>query len=208
MLLVGDYKRVFNSDKDTKNALGILVQCLNDYYKACHYATLSATKSPCNVYEMLCWLTGLKYNSVYDKLRKCIKLCYDEQTKNSLHPTTVVADALVNAVDRLAADSPSILTRVLGFGDAMTTYACDFHNNSTQLYYPQDGDYCLHLLLHIFRLVFPVLRYLFTQCSLPAHHGGWAECRYGKGVPPYTWQCAPPLTALPNPHPECSINRP
>ncbi|GBE58627.1 Extracellular matrix-binding ebh [Babesia ovata] len=208
MLLVGDFKRVFNSDTDTKNAIGVLLECLNDYYKACHYATLSSTRTPCNVYEMLCWLTGLKYNCVYDKLRRCIKLCYSEQTENSIYPSTLTADALVAAVDRLTAHCPSILTRVLGYGDAYSTYACDFYNNSTKLYYPQDGEECLHLLLHIFRLVFPVLRYLFFQCSRAAHHGGWAQCRYGKGVTPYTWQCAPPVTAMPTPHPECTDKSP
>ncbi|GBE62989.1 hypothetical protein, conserved [Babesia ovata] len=208
MLLVGDYKRVFNTDNDTKNALGILLECLNDYYAACHYATLSSTRSPCNVYEMLVWLTGLPHNCVYDKLCKFTKLCYDEQTENSLYAATFPADALVKAVGRLTADCPSILTRVLGFGDAMTTYACDFHNNSTQLYYPQDGEDCLHLLFHLLRVLLSVLRFLSTLCSLPVHHGGWAECRYGKGVPPYTWQCSLPVTALPTPHPECTDKSP
>ncbi|GBE63271.1 Extracellular matrix-binding ebh, putative [Babesia ovata] len=169
MLLVGDYKRVFNSDKDTKNALGILLECLNDYYKACHYATLSSTRTPCSVYEMLVWLTGLKYNCVYDKLRRCIKLCYSEQTENSLYPATFPADALVDAVDTLTSHSPSILTRVLGYGSALTTYACDFHSNSMRLYYPQDGEECLHMMLHC---------------------------------------CAPPVTAMPTPHPECTDKSP
>ncbi|GBE63373.1 hypothetical protein, conserved [Babesia ovata] len=208
MLLVGDFERVFNSDKDTKNALGVLVESLNDYYKACHYATLSATRTPRSVYEMLCWLTGLPHNCVYDKLCKFTKLCYDEQTENSLYPTTITADALVSAIDRLTAHCPSILTRVLGYGDAYSTYACDFYNNSTKLYYPQDGEECLHLLLHILCRLLSVLRYLFSQCSLPAHHGGWADCKYGKGATPYTWQCNPPLNGLPNPHPECSDKSP
>ncbi|GBE62780.1 Extracellular matrix-binding ebh, putative [Babesia ovata] len=208
MLLVGNFERVFNSDKHTKNALGILLECLNDYYKACHYAAYSSTRSPCNVYEMLVWLTGLPYNCVYDKLRKCIKLCYDEQTENSLYAATFPADALVKAVGRLTADCPSILTRVLGYGSALTTYACDFYSNSMRLYYPQDGEECLHQLLHLLRCLLPPLRFLLSQCSLPAHHGGWSECKYGKGVPPYTWQCAPPVTVLPTPHPECSDKSP
>ncbi|GBE62976.1 hypothetical protein, conserved [Babesia ovata] len=208
MLLVGDHSRVFNSDRDTKTALGILLECLHDYYKACHYATCSATRSPCNVYEMLVWLTGLPHNCVYQRLRKSAKLCHDEQIRESPYASTIPAEALVAALDRLTADCPSLLTRVLGFGDAATTYACDIHSNALGLHYPQDGENCLHLLLHMLRRLLPALRYLFTQCSLPAHHGGWAECRYGKGVPPYTWQCAPPLTALPNPHPECSDKSP
>ncbi|GBE61170.1 Extracellular matrix-binding ebh, putative [Babesia ovata] len=208
MLLVGDFERVFNSDKHTKNALGILLECLNDYYKACHYAAYSSTRSPCNVYEMLVWLTGLPHNCVYDKLCKFTKLCYSEQTENSLYPATLTADALVAAVGRLTADCPAILTRVLGYGSALTTYACDFHSNSMRLYYPQDGEECLHMMLHCVRLLLSVLRFLSSQCSLPAHHGGWAECRYGKGVPPYMWQCSPPLTALPTPHPECTDKSP
>ncbi|GBE58669.1 Extracellular matrix-binding ebh, putative [Babesia ovata] len=208
VLLVGDYKRVFNSDKDTKNALGILLECLDDYYKACHYVTLSSTRSPCSVYEMLCWLTGLKYNCVYDKLRKCIKMCHEEHTENSLYPTALTADALVSAVNSLTADSPTLLTRVLGYGNAFTTYAVDFYNNSLQLYYPQDGEDCLHMMLHYLCLLLSVLRHLLSQCSLAAHNGGWAECKYGRGVPPYTWQCDPPVTALPTPHPECTDKSP
>ncbi|GBE59477.1 hypothetical protein, conserved [Babesia ovata] len=199
------------TDQNNYNFLDVL-ECLYthlyEYYETCHLIVPPSLRTPCNVYEMLCWLTGLPHNCVYDKLRKCIKLCYDEQTKNSLYPTTVVADALVNAVDRLAADSPSVLTRVLGYGNAMTTYACDFYSNSLKLHYPQDGEHCLHRLLHCLRALLPLLRFLFSQCSLPLHHGGWAQCRYGKGVTPYTWQCNSPLNSLPSLHPECSDKSP
>ncbi|GBE58721.1 Extracellular matrix-binding ebh, putative [Babesia ovata] len=185
-----------------------LCKYLKYYYRVFHFIRRPRTKRACNVYEMLCWLTGIKYNCVYDKLRKCIKMCHEEQTENSLYPTALTADALVSAVDSLTADSPTLLTRVLGYGNAFTTYAVDFYNNSLQLYYPQDGEDCLHMMLHYLCLLLSVLRYLLSQCSLAAHHGGWAECKYGRGVPPYTWQCDPPLSALPNPHPECSDKSP
>ncbi|GBE62903.1 hypothetical protein, conserved [Babesia ovata] len=165
---------------------------------------------------MLCWLTGLPHNRVYDRLKQQVKSVlsnaddYSTDTKwyMAAQPKSVTATNLAAALHDATSHSPALLTRVLGYGDASTTYAVDFYSNALQLYYPQDADDCLHLLFHIFRLVFPVLRFLFTQCSRPAHHGGWADCRYGKGVPPYTWQCAPPVTALPTPHPECTDKSP
>ncbi|GBE59238.1 Extracellular matrix-binding ebh, putative [Babesia ovata] len=206
-----DFNSVDDCAEHFRRQDGPLVRLYNyllHYYRTCQLVVPKSPRSPCNIYEMLCWLTGLKYNCAYDKLCKFTKLCYDEQTEDSLYPATFAADALVDAVERLTADCPSILTTVLGYGNAMTTYACDFHNNSLKLHYPQDGEECLHLLLHCLRLLLSVLRYLLSQCSLPAHHGGWADCQYGKGVPPYTWQCNPPLSALPNTHTECTYKSP
>ncbi|GBE62961.1 Extracellular matrix-binding ebh, putative [Babesia ovata] len=188
MLLVGDYKRVFNSDKDTKNALGILLDHLNDYYKACHFNLPRSLRTPCNVYEMLVWLTGLPHNCVYDKLCKFTKLCYSEQTENSLYAATFPADALVKAVGRLTADCPSILTRVLGYGSALTTYACDFYSNSMRLYYPQDGEECLHMMLHCV----PVKSVLTPRSP-----------RWLGGVP-----CNPLAFNSSLPHPECTDKSP
>ncbi|GBE62965.1 Extracellular matrix-binding ebh, putative [Babesia ovata] len=188
MLLVGDFERVFNSDKDTKNALGILLDHLNDYYKACHFNLPRSLRTPCNVYEMLVWLTGLPHNCVYDKLCKFTKLCYSEQTENSLYAATFPADALVAAVGRLTADCPAILTRVLGYGSALTTYACDFHSNSMRLYYPQDGEECLHMMLHCV----PVKSVLTPRSP-----------RWLGGVP-----CNPLAFNSSLPHPECTDKSP
>ncbi|GBE62817.1 hypothetical protein, conserved [Babesia ovata] len=189
---------------------------LNEYYGTCHLVVPPSPRTPCSVYQMLVWLTGLPHNRVYERLKQQVKSVLSNADDNSTdtkwymaaQPKSVTATNLAAALHDVTSYSPALLTRVLGYGDAMTTYAVDFYSNALQLYYPQDADDCLHMMLHILCRLLVVLRFLFSQCSLPAHHGGWAECQYGKGVPPYTWQCNPPLTALPNPHPECSDKSP
>ncbi|GBE62844.1 hypothetical protein, conserved [Babesia ovata] len=189
---------------------------LNEYYETCHLIVPPSPRTPCNIYQMLCWLTGLPHNRVYDRLKQQVKSVLSNADDNSTdtkwymdaQPNAVTATNLAAALHDVTSHSPALLTRVLGYGSASTTYACDFYSNALKLYYPQDGGDCLHMMLHILCRLLVVLRFLFSQCSLPAHHGGWAECQYGKGVPPYTWQCNPPLTALPNPHPECTDKSP
>ncbi|GBE59171.1 hypothetical protein, conserved [Babesia ovata] len=189
---------------------------LNEYYQTCHLKVHPSPRTPCSVYQMLCWLTGLPHNRVYERLKQQVKSSINNSDDNSTNtkwymaaqPKSVTATNLAAALHDVTSQAPTLLTRVLGYGNAFTTYAVDFYNNSLKLEYPQDGDDCLHLLLHIIRLTFPVLRFLFSQCSLPAHQGGWEQCKYGKGVMTYNWQCNPPLSALPSPHPECTDQSP
>ncbi|GBE62813.1 hypothetical protein, conserved [Babesia ovata] len=209
-------KRNEQNNYNLFDVIACLCYHLNEYYQTCHLILPPSPRTPCNIYQMLCWLTGLPHNRVYDRLKQQVKSVLSNADDHSTdtkwymaaQPKSVTATNLTAAFHDVTSHSPAMLTRVLGYGDAMTTYACDFYNNSLRLHYPQDGDDCLHMMLHIFRLMLPVLRFLSSLCSLAAHHGGWAECKYGKGVPPYTWQCAPPLTALPSPHTECTDKSP
>ncbi|GBE62886.1 hypothetical protein, conserved [Babesia ovata] len=216
---LGKCSAVKRNEQNNYNLFDILA-CLcchlNEYYGTCHLVVPPSPRTPCSVYQMLVWLTGLPHNRVYERLKQQVKSVlnnaddYSTDTKwyMAAQPNAVTATNLAAALHDVTSYSPALLTRVLGFGDASTTYAVDFYSNSMRLHYPQDADDCLHMMLHILCRLLVVLRFLFSQCSLPAHHGGWAECQYGKGVPPYTWQCNPPLTALPNPHPECSDKSP
>ncbi|GBE62891.1 hypothetical protein, conserved [Babesia ovata] len=209
-------KQTEQNHYDLFDLLACLCRHLYEYYATCHLIVPPSPRTPCNIYQMLCWLTGLPHNRVYERLKQQVKSVLSNADDNSTdtkwymaaQPNAVTATNLAAALHDATSHSPALLTRVLGYGDAMTTYAVDFYSNALQLYYPQDADDCLHMMLHILCRLLVVLRFLFSQCSLPAHHGGWAECQYGKGVPPYTWQCNPPLTALPNPHPECSDKSP
>ncbi|CDR71853.1 hypothetical protein, conserved, partial [Babesia bigemina] len=62
-----DEHHLYYIDKSKQNALDTLHDCLQIYYQVCHVATFSAKKRPCNIFEMLCWMSGLPCNNVLTK---------------------------------------------------------------------------------------------------------------------------------------------
>ncbi|GBE62946.1 hypothetical protein, conserved [Babesia ovata] len=168
-----------------------IVRCIvthfDEYNRVSHYAYLSSTRHPCNVYEMLGWLSGLWHNDVYAKLKKhCESLIDNEDDTRSV---LKLAGAVTYGLPKLSTYSHNLLTTILGTGDERTTYACQFFDNSLNLYYPTNGAQCVDMLFDIFRKLFPVLRFMYKQCGNTASNHGWAYCRYGKVVPPSNWQC-------------------
>ncbi|CDR71551.1 hypothetical protein, conserved, partial [Babesia bigemina] len=105
------------------------------------------------------------------------------------HPNNVIYNKVADALNDICAKSYDVLTRILGTGDAFTTYAVDYSNNSLKLYYPESGEDCLNMVLDILRRLFPALQFLYTQCHLSTKHGGWYDCQYGRDVGSTKWPC-------------------
>ncbi|GBE63374.1 Extracellular matrix-binding ebh [Babesia ovata] len=204
------------SDFHVIDIINCLIQHLNEYYVCCHLNVPQSPKPPCSVYEMLVWLSGLRHSRAYDALKRHVRAAVETEDAQSgeTNPYTLAAPTAFSAgnmlflLDHMTSQSYYLLVCILGTGDAHTVYASDFPNNSCKLQYPTDGEECFHLLLDILRRLFPPLKFLSARCGLGARHHGWAQCKYGKNVTPYTWQCAPPVTALPSPHPECTDKSP
>ncbi|CDR96681.1 Apolipophorin-III superfamily protein, putative [Babesia bigemina] len=196
-------KNVFNSPNNDAGNLYNLYETLYTYYNICHCKYFPDVKHPCTVKDMLIWLTGLWHHPMLDPLKDHIKeiLVAPEKYKNSnylsipieelkLDPTsTVTAKMIFDTLQEIGTQSHNVLTTILGYGGQSATYACDFANNALGLHYPSTGDECLHTLLDILRRLFPVLRFLQSQCGNPASDYGWFQCRYGKDIEPANWHC-------------------
>ncbi|CDR71775.1 hypothetical protein, conserved, partial [Babesia bigemina] len=210
LLISDDYKHIYHTDKDTKLALQMLNEHLNDYYQVCHVSTFAAKKRPCNVFEILCWLSGLPCSSVYEEvLRDAVSELFEDPNKQvaadldgfeitvtdmrddflPAHPNNMLYDDTRKAVMRLCSKSYDVLTRIVGYGNAHTMYAVDYCANSLNFHYPSKGEDCLQMLLDVLSRLYPPLRFLYRQCSIGAQHYGWADCVYGQNVPSAKWQC-------------------
>ncbi|CDR71890.1 hypothetical protein, conserved [Babesia bigemina] len=194
---------------------------LCDYYAVCNL-TNSSSRQPCNVYEMLCWLTSLQYNAVYtDMLRDGIgnlletpekALGGDDEglvsfdmkaTYLNAYPKRVTYGNYEAILEHICAQSYILLTKIRGTGDAATYYAVDCFTNALKLKYPATGEECLDMLLDILRRLFPPLKYLLTQCSIDASNFGWRDCPYGKDVPTVKWPCNEHSKEKPKDQPNC-----
>ncbi|CDR71915.1 hypothetical protein, conserved [Babesia bigemina] len=188
------------------NVLKCLHHHLETYYTVGHMATFTAKRIPCSVYEMLVWCAGLLYNPVNPVMQHAtITELFDDPAKQNAEDEIIITQVdknfidaaphainyqgIVSSLDDLCAQSYDVLTRVLGTGDAETTYASDYCNNSHNFYYPQKGDDCLDMLLDILRRMFPPLKFLMHQCSYPTGIHGWSSCQYGKTVSSAKWPC-------------------
>ncbi|GBE59950.1 hypothetical protein, conserved [Babesia ovata] len=180
------------------------------YNEVCHYSTLSATKLPCSIFEILVWMSGLPHHPVFTDMRdvavtdlfedpkKKTKEVIDGVEMEVTDMSTVAIRALPHditynhtqaAVTHMCSQAYDLLVCILGTGDAETIYGVDFCTNSLKLKYPNRGADCLQMFLEILRRLLPTLRYLEHMCSYPASIGGWSQCRYGKDVKPAKWPC-------------------
>ncbi|CDR71688.1 hypothetical protein, conserved [Babesia bigemina] len=203
-----DDKHIFK--KDTLNQeigpLKKLHDHLQIYYRVGHIATSTSKRRPCNIFEMLCWLSGLPCNYVFDGvLHEAVSELFVDPRKQPTDddeiPVTVVSDELPaypepielvdtqRAVKRLCSKSYDVLIKIVGYGDAYNMYAVDFCDNSSNLHYPADATSCLELLVDILRRLLPVFRFLHSRCELETEHHGWAKCLYGRDILTGKSQC-------------------
>ncbi|CDR71781.1 hypothetical protein, conserved [Babesia bigemina] len=178
--------------------LSDLFSHLYNYFRVCHLGAPSK-KHPCSVNEMLCWLTGLPHNGVYEKLRKHVKTLFEvpdenDPTKKNIEPINaspqrITHDNVNTVIEQVCAKSYALLTTFVGTGDEATYYACEFPNNTLGLQYPSNPADCLDTLLDILRRIIPPLKFLFMQCGQPASENGWLRCLYGKNVASSKWPC-------------------
>ncbi|CDR71737.1 hypothetical protein, conserved [Babesia bigemina] len=62
-------KGIYETENNTDGALDKLFKHLGEYYDVCHLNHISKPKTPCNIYEMLVWLTGLPHRQVQTSMR-------------------------------------------------------------------------------------------------------------------------------------------
>ncbi|GBE63179.1 hypothetical protein, conserved [Babesia ovata] len=169
------------------------------YYGVPHYYIPSSPKSPSNIYQMLCWLAGLRWNHMYEKINNHFNDLFDKDDKqldvvvpnDRKHPTngTLNSGHLSEALEQVCLYSRNVLITFLGHGHADGVYACDFSNNSLNLLYPTSASACLDMLVDVLCRVHEQLYFLLIQCKNGPTLGGWADCWYGQGVGGSAWLC-------------------
>ncbi|CDR71921.1 hypothetical protein, conserved [Babesia bigemina] len=227
-----DHLKQCESNKRQTNVLFNLFDILEcilyhiDKYNAiCHIAILPKPRTPCTVFEMLVWLSGLTYTSAYQALLSDgftnvldnpekplagdgeISVFDIEQSYLEAHPQRITYKSISKVLEYLCSKSYDLLTTVVGHGDAATFYACDYSNNTLNLYYPSSGEECLQMLLDFLRRILQPLRFLFERCSVADKNYGWADCHYGRDVPTTKSHCnnkpTEEVTCIPNCQPNC-----
>ncbi|GBE63219.1 hypothetical protein, conserved [Babesia ovata] len=192
------------------NVLDNLFAYLRTYNEICHLATSPSPRSPCNVYEMLIWCSGLPYRSIYTNLLhdSIITLLsgpdsqipeveddfearvVDTKTLSlSAYPQSITYDDIRKAVAHMCSKSYDILITIVGTGDATTYYAYQYCDNTSNLHYPSNSAECFDMLFDMIRRLFPSLRFLYEQCSHSSYTLGWSQCAYGNYAHTSNWQC-------------------
>ncbi|CDR71952.1 hypothetical protein, conserved [Babesia bigemina] len=230
---------------DVVDRLACLLTHLEQYCDVCHMTLNAKTRTPCSVFEMLCWFSGLPHTRVYSQMRDItIPEIIDELNKNEnkkadrdvieleadgadaadfkvsvswvdpasksldAYPNNVIHGKVHTALDLLCAKSYDVLCTIVGTGDAYTMYGVEFNNNTLKLQYPSDPAACLDLLLAILRKLWPVVQFLYRQCSTPPEYYGWSKCTYGNSIQASCWQCGKHSSVHPSPDHTCSSTSP
>ncbi|CDR71932.1 hypothetical protein, conserved [Babesia bigemina] len=200
-----------------------ITQCLfhhaEKYNELCHIPTASSTKVPSSIYDMLIWFCSLPYSAVYPTLlRDTISDLVTDKSKQkpqahdgleftfidpasqslAAYPDNIPYSEVVSALAHLCSKSHDILTCIVGYGDAYTTYGSDYCNNSFGFKYPSSGEDCLQMITDLLRRLLHCLRYLHKQCGVTAKLNGWSDCIFGKNVKSAKWECKDHSTDEPN----------
>ncbi|CDR71985.1 hypothetical protein, conserved [Babesia bigemina] len=205
-----DKKQLPKTKFNVKDILACLARHLEKYNDLRHSVAPRKASSPCSVYEMLIWLTGLPYTRVHsDMVSVTISALFEDRKKHrteiadgieltavatqamslNAYPTSIRYENVTSAITQICTSSYDILTTVLGTGDAATHYASQYCDNTFNLHYPSDAAACLDMFLDILRRVLPPLRFLHSQCTLEAKYAGWSHCQYGKEIPTTKSHC-------------------
>ncbi|CDR96103.1 hypothetical protein BBBOND_0300080 [Babesia bigemina] len=191
-----------------KGVISKLFSHLNDYYYVCHLAPAKSPKQPCNIFQMLAWLCGLTYNSVYGDLSlngfgglfeeskqeeeadpDGISLKVDDDETLSAYPEDITGTKLRDSLTAVCHSAYDVLTAVLGHGHNDGVYASDYFNNNLNLSYPTSGSACLDMLVDILHRVHHQMGFLLKQCLNGPDSSGWKDCWYGRGVGGSSWRC-------------------
>ncbi|GBE63220.1 hypothetical protein, conserved [Babesia ovata] len=187
------------------------------YFNVCHTTHIDKPRTPCSMYEMLLWLTGLPFNAVYEKLHEHCDSLFEKKREERdpdtaipvpipAYPKAIYNADISNAIEHVTSHAYMLLTGIVGTGDASTHYASDFPNNTLNLKYPGSGNECLSMLLDVLRMLCPVLKFILVQCKLGPSDRGWARCLYGKDVPTTKSQCSKGSTNKAKCQPTCQAN--
>ncbi|GBE63198.1 hypothetical protein, conserved [Babesia ovata] len=179
-----------------------LIEHLVRYYKVSHYIP-QKTRPPTTVYEMLQWVTGLKYNHVYDGVKNHIKTLFPKPKELKDKPysdiptsqltlaatTEIRYDDLTDVLSKVCSRSRSTLKTILGHGHPDGRYAVEFNTNTDNLSYPSSPAQCFDTLVDVLNRIYNQLRFLYAQCQNGRSRGGWEECHYGRYIGGSSWTC-------------------
>ncbi|CDR96544.1 hypothetical protein BBBOND_0304470 [Babesia bigemina] len=180
-------KSVKQNNLNVVNSISCLFSHLKEYYKASHVKHIYSPRSPCSIFDMMCWLTGLRFNPMKNKLTEYIAKSYENETDSETKK--MWSDLFAVRLPGIYRPTYNVLTTILGHGHADGIYACDFVNNIFNLSYPSDPSKCFDLLVSILYRVYEQLYFLHQQCRYGRTLSGWRDCWYGKGVAGSSWQC-------------------
>ncbi|GBE63111.1 hypothetical protein, conserved [Babesia ovata] len=187
------------------------------YFNVCHTTHIDKPRTPCSMYEMLLWLTGLPFNAVYEKLHEHCDSLFEKKREERdpdtaipvpipAYPNPISNGHITSALKHVTSDAYRLLTAIAGTGNAETVYACEFPVNSHGFKYPTSGAECLQNLLDILRRLFPPLKFLESQCSYPSSVSGWRQCSYGRDIKITKSPCKEHSTNKPNGQPNDQAN--
>ncbi|GBE63224.1 hypothetical protein, conserved [Babesia ovata] len=161
------------------------------YMRVCHLIIPPKQRYPCSVRDMLAWLGGLPYRSVYEKIQDHCEAAYKAEEDGGLK---YCISSIPNALRLVCYKSNSLLTGIQGHGhgapNADYPYACKFFDNSRGFNYPSDIPSLFDTLADICRRLLCSLYFLSSQCKFTTSQGnGWADCQYGRTIASANWQC-------------------
>ncbi|CDR71403.1 hypothetical protein, conserved [Babesia bigemina] len=184
------------------NILECLSTHLTEYNKVCHLTVPTHPQYPCSVRDMLSWLAGLPFTSVYAKIEShCSKLLGEEvedAAKRSKDPDPVISNILKGELYKTlratCLHSYRVVNTIQGHGHGVPNadypYACDVSNNSRNFHYPANVSGVFDMLRDICKRLWTALYFLHAQCQYTTSQAnGWYDCEYGRNVSGYQWLC-------------------
>ncbi|CDR71896.1 hypothetical protein, conserved [Babesia bigemina] len=172
---------------------------LLDYFKTSHLRQIPSPKAPCNIYQMLQWLTGLRHNPMYEKLRGNFKVLFkkpeeeraNEESAYKLESTEAKlnAEELSTMLRKVCNYSVDVLVAIQGHGHADGVYAVDFYTNQSNITYPSSAGACFDMLVDVSNRVYEQLTFIYKICQNGPESGGWRDCQYGQHVAGSAWNC-------------------
>ncbi|GBE63160.1 hypothetical protein, conserved [Babesia ovata] len=162
---------------------------LEKYNRVSHYYIPPKPRAPSNIYNMLQWTAGLKYNHMYGEVKSQLGsvlkgLQKEHKLEKTELPVAVPYDMqrviqspinsaqLTNALDNVCYFAGETLVAVLGHGHA-----------------DGSGGACLDMLVDVLFRLYQQLWFLCRQCLGDKSHSGWKDCSYGRYVSGSGWQC-------------------
>ncbi|GBE63446.1 hypothetical protein, conserved [Babesia ovata] len=193
--------KYLHSTQQSGGPLSKLYWHLVYYLKACHMRISEPKSYPSSIRDMLSWLCGLPYTSVYSMVEKhCtdqLNKEVNDAAKQSKNPDPVISDIL--KTDLLASLSTTcdfsytVLISICGHGNgaqgADYPYACTFLDNSHGFHYPSNVPSLFDMLRDVCTRLLYQLYFVYSRCRTPSAYLGWRECYYGNGVGGSSWEC-------------------
>ncbi|CDR71595.1 hypothetical protein, conserved [Babesia bigemina] len=174
------------------------------YYTVRHLEHIPSAKAPRNIYQMLQWLSGVRYYPSLIPLFLCFKDLFPRRKEDegkdikAISPASVKLSATTEITYahlgrkvfvNVCLHAHDVLVAILGHGHAGGRYAVDFKTNEAKLLYPSKASDCFDMLVDIAYRVQHQLYFLFQQFYFESSYSSWRDCLYGRGVAGSSWKC-------------------